>query len=115
MHRDLILMSLPSTHILGSTDVTANQGMVIFNPTLALDLDLDMSRLSVPLTSIHMLTVQGHPEFTKWIMSKVLNAHIGILGEGLVKEAHLRAGGISRRYYLDGLASDGVGKVGKVI
>ena len=41
-------------------------------------------------------------------MSKVLNAHIRILGKGLVKEVHLRAD-------LDGLASDGVSKVGKVI
>ena len=48
-------------------------------------------------------------------MSKVLNVHIRILGEGLVKEVHLQADGISRRHYLDWLASDGVSKVGKVI
>ena len=115
MHRDHVPMSPPNAHILGSTDVTANQGMVIFDPTSAPDLDSDMPRLSVPLTSIRVLTVQGHPEFTESIMSKVLDARVGRLGEGLFKEARLRAGGIPGRHYPDGLASDGAGKVGKVI
>ena len=89
--------------------------MVIFDPASAPDLDSDAPRLSVPLTSIHVLTVQGHPECTEPIMSGFLDARADKLGDKLVKEARLRAGGIPGRHYPDGLASDGVGKVGKVI
>jgi hypothetical protein len=113
MHRDHVPTSPPNAHILGSTDVTPNQGMVLFDPASAPDLDSDAPR--VALTSIHVLTVQGHPEFTEPIMSKVLDARVGLLGETLVKEARLRAGGVPGRHHPDGLACDGVGRIGKVI
>ena len=114
MHRDHVLTSPPIAHLLGLTHIMPNQGMVIFDPTSAPDLDLDAAPCVAPM-SIHVLAVQGYPEFTKSIISKFLDTRVGILGEKLVKEPCLRAGGIPGRRYPDGLASDGVGKVGKVI
>ena len=114
MHRDHVPTSPPNAHLLGSTHVMPNQGMVIFDPASAPELDSDAAPCVAP-TSIHVLAVQGYPEFTESIMSKLLDARVGILGEKLVKEARLRAGGIAGRHYPDGLASDGVGKAGKVI
>lgn len=116
MHRDHVPTIPLNAHLLGSTDVTLNQGMVVFDTASApspADLAADAPRVS--LTSIHVLTVQGHPEFTEPIVSKVLDARVGILGETLVKEARLRAGGIPGRHHPDGLACDGVGRIGKAI
>lgn len=114
MHRDHVPTCPPSAHLLGSTDVTPNHGMVVFDDTSA-PLPADLA--SVPLTSIHVLTVQGHPEYTASFMNMLLDARVGLLGEKLVNEAHTRAGGIPGReeYHLDGLACDGVGRIGKTI
>ncbi|KAF8132363.1 class I glutamine amidotransferase-like protein [Boletus edulis] len=117
-HLDHVPTCPPNAHLLGLTDVTPNHGMVIFDPAsvpILADLDSDAPSLNVPLTSIHVLTVQGHPEFTESIMTALLDARAGILGEKLVKDARLRAGGIPGRSYPNGLACDGVGRVGKVI
>lgn len=111
MHKDHVPTSPPDAHLLGSTDVTPIQGMAIFDPASAPFADPP----SVALTSIHVLTVQGHPEFTEPIMNKLLDARVGLLGETLVNEARLRAGGIPGRHHPDGLACDGVGRVGKAI
>lgn len=113
MHRDHVPTSPPNAHLLGSTDITPNQGMVIFDPATAPNLDSDP--LQVDLTSIHVLTVQGHPEFTEPIISKLLDARVAILGQEIIRDARLRAGGIPGKYHPDGLACDGVAKVGKVI
>ncbi|KAF9234197.1 class I glutamine amidotransferase-like protein [Melanogaster broomeanus] len=114
MHRDHVPTSPPNSHILGSTSITPNHGMVIFYPWSAPPLEvLNSSSPNVPLSSIHILTVQGHPEFTEPIMSKLIDARVGILGEDLAADGRLRAGGISGRHH-DGLACDGVGTVGKL-
>ena len=92
--------------------------MVIFDSAatpLPADLASDSDVPSIALTSIHVLTVQGHPEFTEPIVSKMLDARAGLLGEELVNDARLRAGGIPGRQHPDGLACDGVGRVGKAI
>ena len=116
MHRDHVPTVPPNAHLLGSTDVTLNQGMVLFDPpSTPLPADLDSITPSIVLTSIHVLTLQGHPEFTEPIMRMLLDARVGLLGETLVNEARLRAGGVPGRDHPDGLACDGVGRIGQVI
>lgn len=116
MHRDHVPTSPPRTHLLGSTDVSLNQGMVVFDAASAPPPEtLGSDAPHVDLTSIHILTVQGHPEFTESIMSKLLDARVELLGEKLVNDGRLRAGGIPGKHHPDGLACDGVGRVGKVI
>ncbi|KAI9459060.1 class I glutamine amidotransferase-like protein [Boletus coccyginus] len=117
-HRDHVPTLPPTAHLLGSTDIAPIQGMAIFDPAatpLPADLASDSDVPSIALTSIRVLTVQGHPEFTEPIISKMLGARVGLLGQELVNEARLRAGGIPGRQYPDGLACDGVGRVGKAI
>jgi hypothetical protein len=114
MHRDHVPMVPPNAHLLGSTHVTPNQGMVLFDPA-SVPADLNSDTPSVPLTSIHVLTVQGHPEFIEPIMRLLLDERAGKLGETLANEARLRAGGVPGRHYPDGLACDGVGRIGKVM
>ncbi|KAH0828632.1 class I glutamine amidotransferase-like protein [Lanmaoa asiatica] len=115
MHRDHVPTSPPNAHLLGSTDLTPNHGMVIFDPAFEpLYLASDVVP-HVPLTSIQVLTLQGHPEFTESFMSMLLDARLELLGQELVNDGRSRAGGIPGRHYPDGLACDGVAKVGKVI
>lgn len=64
MHRDHVPTVLPGFELLGSTDVCHNQGMVKYSPNAS-------GRLA-KLSDIQILTVQGHPEFTKSIVSKVV-------------------------------------------
>jgi len=64
MHRDHVPMVLPGFELLGSTDACHNQGMVRYNP--------DASGRLAKLSDIQILTVQGHPEFTKSIVSKLV-------------------------------------------
>ncbi|KAF9234196.1 class I glutamine amidotransferase-like protein [Melanogaster broomeanus] len=115
MHRDHVPTSPPNFHIIGSTSITPNHVMVMFHPWSTPPLEvLNSSSPNVPLSSIHILTVQGHPEFTEPIMSKLIDARVGILGEELAADGRLRAGGIFGRRH-DGQACDGVRTVGKVI
>ncbi|KAG9311387.1 class I glutamine amidotransferase-like protein [Chiua virens] len=110
MHRDHVPTVPPTAYLLGATDVTPNQGMVVFD-----HVPEDLASPHIPLTSIRVLTLQGHPEYTESFVSTLLDARVGILGETLVREARLRAGGIPGRHRPDGLACDGVGTIGKVI
>lgn len=107
MHRDHVPTVPPGAHLLAWNDVTPNQGMVVFD-TAAVPEHID-------LTSIRVLTVQGHPEYTEPIMSKLLELRVGLLGEQLARDGQLRAGGLPGKHYPDGLACDGVGRIGKVI
>lgn len=116
MHKDHVPTLPAGTHLLGRTDPTPNHGMVLFDPasapspeTLASDAPL------VDLTSIRVLTIQGHPEFTEPIMGTLLDSRVAVLGEELVRDGHLRKGGIPGKVYPDGLTCDGVSKFGKTI
>jgi len=63
MHRDHVPSVPQGFENLGSTDVSVVQGLVKFNtPT---DRTVD---------KLHIFTVQGHPEFTEPIVSKVVDA-----------------------------------------
>jgi hypothetical protein len=63
-----------------------NQGMVVFTQP-------DMSSPSSSLDNIHVLTVQGHPEFTKSISSMVIEARQrqGIIDETTAEDGRRRA------------------------
>lgn len=100
MHRDHVPSVPPEFHLLGSTPVCFNQGMVRFHNTA-------MSPTSFSLTDIHILTVQGHPEFTKSISSKVIEARSasGILSTETAEDARRR----------EDWRNDGVTIVGRVI
>lgn len=118
MHRDHVPTAPPNARLLGSTDLTPNHGMVIFDPATGPPPPEDLDSGALPhvrLTSIQVFAVQGHPEFTEPFMSMLLDARVALLGEEVVNDGRLRAGGIPGRHYPDGLACDGVGKVGKVI
>jgi len=75
--------------------VTANQGMVKFS-----------SATSRNLTDINILTVQGHPEFTKEILRKVADFRAG---RGVISQ-DIAANAIRRNE----LQNDGVDVIAKV-
>ena len=81
MHKDHVPAVIPGFELLGSTDVCHNQGMVRYIP--------DSSGKLARLSDIHILTVQGHPEFTKSIVSKLvgIRADKGILTPELARDA----------------------------
>lgn len=64
MNRDHVPTVPPGFQLLGSTDICHNQGMVKYTP--------DESGELAKLSDIQILTVQGHPEFTKNIVAMVV-------------------------------------------
>ncbi|KAK7040790.1 hypothetical protein VNI00_009696 [Paramarasmius palmivorus] len=65
MHRDYVPEVPPNFHLLGSTDITMNQGMVRFSG------DEVPTGGEVDPTRIQIFTVQGHPEFTEPIVTEI--------------------------------------------
>jgi GMP synthase-like glutamine amidotransferase len=100
MHRDHVPQILPGFHLLGSTDVSYNQGMVRFHSPA-------ISPTNISLSDVHIFTVQGHPEFTQPIITKIIEARTmqGVIDEATAADAVRRAG----------LQNDGVAVVGKAI
>jgi len=92
MHRDHVPTVLPGFELLGSTDVCHNQGMIRYIP--------DASGSLAKLSDIQIFTVQGHPEFTKSIVSKVvgIRADKGIFtpefAQDAIKRNELRNDGV---------------------
>lgn len=60
MNRDHVPTVPPGFELVGSTDICHNQGMVKYIP--------DESGGLAKLSDVQILTVQGHPEFTKDIV-----------------------------------------------
>ena len=85
MHRDHVPAVPPSFHLLGSTAISANQGMVRLYP--------GASPEAVSPADVHIFTVQGHPEFNEKIMVVILGARReqGIFDEELYKDSMGRA------------------------
>jgi GMP synthase-like glutamine amidotransferase len=85
MHRDHVPEVPSMFHLLGSTSISHNQGMVCFH-------DAAVSLTSFSLTDIHILTVQGHPEFTKSISSAIIEARTasGVLNAESAEDARRR-------------------------
>ncbi|KAI0041907.1 class I glutamine amidotransferase-like protein [Auriscalpium vulgare] len=66
MHRDHVPTVPPTFHLLGSTPVSQNQGMVRFADGRA-------AVGSDALPPVHILTLQGHPEFTAGIVKEIVD------------------------------------------
>jgi len=99
MHRDHVPEILPGFELLGSTDVCNNQGMVRYTS--------DAPGRLARLPDIRILTVQGHPEFTKSIVAKVVEIRTdkGIFTPEFARDAIRR----------NELRNDGVDVIGRAI
>ncbi|KAG6830590.1 hypothetical protein H0H87_007587 [Tephrocybe sp. NHM501043] len=103
MHRDHVPSLPPSPspdealHLLGSTSTSPIQGYITFFP----------SSQSQSLANTHIITVQGHPEFTEPIVSGIvaMRAAAGIISPEVVADAE------RRRWW----QNDGVGVLGKAV
>lgn len=98
MHRDHVPIAPPSFHLLGSTPVCPNQGMIkVYS---------DSKPISNP-SNIHILTVQGHPEFTSDIVNSIIDVRErnGAMSADVVKDGRERAV----------KSHEGIGKIGRAI
>ncbi|KAG2127982.1 hypothetical protein DEU56DRAFT_524958 [Suillus clintonianus] len=102
MNRDHVPAEPPSFHIIVSSAHSPNHGMVRFSQS---ESSGDAPPLNFRLTDIHILTSQGHPEFTESIMRMLLSARRELLGTEVVDDGLSRAGD----------QNDGVAVVGKAI
>ncbi|KAM6494905.1 Class I glutamine amidotransferase-like protein [Amanita muscaria] len=99
MHQDHVPSVPAGFHLLGSTPVSLNQGMVRFygdsaSPTASPD-------------NIHILTLQGHPEFTEPITTGLIEARAA---KGII-DKETAADGLNRRFW----PNDGTGVIGRTI
>ncbi|TBU23564.1 class I glutamine amidotransferase-like protein [Dichomitus squalens] len=99
MHRDHVPAAPPSFYLLGSTPISPNQGMVKLYP--------GGSPESVSPADVHIFTVQGHPEFTQFIVDEIVKARssTGVIGKDIVEDVQRRRD----------LRNDGVEVVGKTL
>lgn len=102
MNRDHVPTEPPSFHIIVSSDHSPNHGMIRFSQS---ESSGDAPPLNFRLTDIHILSSQGHPEFTESIMRMFLNARREFLGTEVVDDGQSRAGN----------QNDGIAVVGKAM
>lgn len=114
MHRDHVPTVPPSFHLLGSTSISPVQGLARFrssstNADAPTSETSSLSTAGGKLKDIHILTLQGHPEFTAPIVKKIIDAReqAGILTGEIVK--------VAREKEDSGWRNDGVGVVGKAV
>jgi hypothetical protein len=102
MHRDHVPSVPPSFHLLGSTSVSRNQGMVQFS-----DLDARIPEVDGSMPAIHILTLQGHPEFTTGIVNEIIRVRgkSGAMDKDTVESGLIRADD----------RNDGDGTIGRAI
>lgn len=99
MHRDHVPTVPLKFHLLGSTPVSYNQGMVRFSP------DADPEKQD--LKDVQIFTVQGHPEFDEGIVSGLVE----VRAKSGVFSAEVAADAERRRKW----RNDGVPVLGKAI
>ncbi|KAF9004613.1 class I glutamine amidotransferase-like protein [Cyathus striatus] len=97
MHRDHVPDVLPGFELLGGTGVSANQGMVKWRSGAE----------KKSLKDVHIITLQGHPEFTENIVSSLVEARSssGVIDKEAAEDAE------KRKHW----RNDGVSVVGKVL
>jgi GMP synthase-like glutamine amidotransferase len=90
MHQDHVPAVPPNCHLLASTSISPNQGYVRF--TSNSDVPPPSSQEIDP-SSIQILTVQGHPEFTQGIIDKLVVARTekGILTQEMKEDVEKRS------------------------
>ncbi|RPD65431.1 class I glutamine amidotransferase-like protein [Lentinus tigrinus ALCF2SS1-7] len=99
MHRDHVPAVPPSFHLLGSTSIAPNHGMVQLYDGASPD--------SVSPADVHIFTIQGHPEFNKKITEEIVKSRhsSGILSNEIVDDFDRRSD----------WRNDGVDVVGKTL
>ncbi|KAG2068625.1 class I glutamine amidotransferase-like protein [Suillus decipiens] len=102
MNRDHVPTEPPSFLVLSSSSQSPNHGMVLFSQS---ESKKDAPHSDFRLTDIHILTSQGHPEFTESIMRLLLRVRLELLGPELVHDGENRASN----------QNDGVVVIGKAI
>ncbi|KAG1765543.1 hypothetical protein EDD22DRAFT_880416 [Suillus occidentalis] len=102
MNRDHVPTEPPSFYVLASSSQSPNHGMVLFSQS---ESSKDISHSNFRLTDIHILTSQGHPEFTESITRILLSWRRELLGPELVHDGESRAGN----------QNDGIAVIGKAI
>ncbi|KAF9524926.1 class I glutamine amidotransferase-like protein [Crepidotus variabilis] len=102
MHRDHVPSVPPNFHLLASTAITPNQGMVKFLGNPPLD-----DKTSSNLPPIQIITVQGHPEFTESVVSAIIEqrAASGVIDSEAAQDAE------KRRYW----KTDGIDVFGQIL
>ncbi|PCH38959.1 class I glutamine amidotransferase-like protein [Wolfiporia cocos MD-104 SS10] len=109
MHRDHVPATPPSFHLLGSTSIAPNQGMVRFRDAASEgpESSASSSTSAKRAQDVHIFTVQGHPEFTTRIVDKIVRAResTGVLTAQIAEDARRRAN----------WRNDGVDVVGKFL
>jgi hypothetical protein len=97
MHRDHVPSVPPTFHLLGSTNVSLNQGMVRFapsssNPNVTSPQSPNTSVQPTPLPPIQILTIQGHPEFSSSVISSIIEQRVasGTIGVPAAEDANRR-------------------------
>ena len=88
MHRDHVPAVPPPFHLLGSTAVSPNQGMVRLYPAAAATAPADARPADVQI-----FTVQGHPEFHRAITDEIVKARRagGLFDDALLADYARRA------------------------
>jgi len=102
MNRDHVPNKPPSFHILSSSVQSPIHGMVLFSQS---EPSGETPPPNFRLTDIHILTSQGHPEFTESIMRMLLTMRQELLGTDIFHDGEHRAGN----------QNDGVAIIGKAI
>ena len=102
MHQDHVPEVPPPLHWLGSTIITGNQGMALFSGAVT-----PLPTPDAPIPPIHILTFQGHPEFTGGIVKEFIKSlrDSGAMDKETAENALLRAD----------WHNDGVGLIGQAI
>ncbi|KAJ3758115.1 class I glutamine amidotransferase-like protein [Lentinula raphanica] len=103
MHQDHVPFVPPGFHLLASTDVSMNQGMSRSNLSPPSS-SPDSSPKSISLSDIQIITIQGHPEFTRQIVSTMTakRASQGIITDALKEDVDRRQDALGDRVYGDG-------------
>lgn len=103
MHRDHVPEVPKSCILLASTPTSQNQGYIRFPPSVVPPSSITPQSIK----DIQIFTVQGHPEFTKSIVSKLVEAREekGIIDKPTAEDSRRRAD----------WRNDGISVIGKVM
>lgn len=104
MHRDHVPLVPHGFHNLGSSPTSPIQGLVRLYPS---SMSSDPAAAATEPARMHILTVQGHPEFTGDIVSAIIDAREK---SGAMSADAVQAG--RERAFLD---HEGIGAIGRAI